>query len=103
MSKQPIPPAPIFVPLPPVRTFRIRRYGYDMAEKIPASEMFLGVEAHRLEQADNGNIMFYRYTSAEMTPEGVVYSFKIERLIAAGTYTDMEEITEQFELRPAVS
>ena len=80
--------------LPPLRTFRITRlFPMHNGDHITHEQ---GIEAHRVEQADNGNLTFYRYTDVEMTPEGLVYSFKIQRLVAAGTYTDLEEVTDQY-------
>lgn len=81
--------------IPPARTFkvaRIVRFGDTTTTVIE------GVEAHRLEEHPNGNISFYRYLEAHSGEQGVWYTFKLEKLLAAGSYYDIIELTNQFQL-----
>ena len=80
--------------VPKVRVFKVTRrpfYGQHVEE---------GVEAHRMEEHDNGNITFYRYLEAHMGDQGIWYTYRVEKLFAAGTYYDIREVSHEFDTRP---
>lgn len=82
--------------LPAVRTFRVRRFGPDWMNDLHTDDMWEGIEAHRYDEHTNGNITFYRYLEAFPGEKGTIFSYKVEKLLAAGTYYDIVEVTQQF-------
>ena len=101
-------------PVPPVRVFKVRRVNA-MKEKVVAfswtdlqtneehtqyaEPAFIeeAIEAHKIETPNCGALVFYRCTHAHPNEQGeVFYSYRIEKIIAPGTYFDMVEVTEDF-------
>ena len=90
--------API-IALPDIRFFKVRRFAPTPGNinTIEPGEWEEGIEAHRIEEHACGNLTFFRYLSAHPQESGgVSYTYKIEKLLAAGTYYDLIEVTEDF-------
>lgn len=89
--------------IPDVRFFEVRRIKWAnptrfvppvLLEGLLESE---GIEAHKIEPHANGSVSFIRYTSAEITDAGTLYTYRLEKLLAPGTYHDIREVTEMFQ------
>ena len=93
-QRKAVPPTPLKPPVPPVRVFKVRRPNVEFPHNRPIEE---GIEAHKVETPDCGALVFYRYTEGNINDNGeVFYSYRIEKIIAPGTYYDLVEVTEDF-------
>lgn len=70
---------------PPKRTFKVTRPGTEVV-----------IEAHAVDETPSGSLMFFEYGFA-VTPTGFKPESKLRRSLAAGTWTDLEEV---FVVRP---
>ena len=91
--------------IPQPRLFKVRRMAWTSGE-FPSGPVLMasclteeGIEAHRMEEHPSGNLIFYRYTEAHNSEQGVWYNFRIEKLLAAGSYYDIVEVSQEFEIR----
>ena len=89
--------------VPKARVFKVRRYSpfdMDVINRVVPEGFEEGIEAHRMEEHVNGNITFYRYLEAHIGDQGIWYTYRVEKLLAAGTYYDIREVSHEFDTRP---